>query len=158
MITSVGPGERTGLVLVYVLPPEGDTVVMKNSRRWGDWKDLTGHTGPQFVIAKNRLSVDLPTHHLYVENSKGTVDLEMRSAVGPLQPGRIFFSEKQWYDTTLFAPRLEASGELRLPGQAPIQLINGRGLATHVVSNMPDNSQSVSVFRFDSFDAGFLCL
>ena len=153
MITSIGPGERTGLVLAYILPPEGDTVVMKNSRKWGDWKDLTEGKGPQFVIAKNRLSVDLPNHHLHVENAKGTIDLEMQSTVAPLQPGRILFSKQEWYDATLFAPRLEASGELRLPGQAPIPLKSGRGIATHIVSNVPDNSQSVSLFRFDSFDA-----
>lgn len=153
MITSFGPGERTGLVLSYVLPPEGDMVVIKNSRKWGDWKDLTDRAGPQFAIAKNRLNIDLPSHHLHVENEKGTLDLHLRSTVDPLRTERILLSQRQWYDVTFYAPRLEASGDLLLPGQAPLQLENGRGIATHIVSNVPDNRQSVSLFRFDSFDA-----
>jgi hypothetical protein len=153
MITSFGPGERTGLVLLYILPPKGNTVVIKNSRKWRDWKDQTTSGGPQFTIAKNSLRVDLPNHRLHIENEKGTLDLELMNTVEPFNPGRILYSPQDWYDLTLVAPRLKASGSLELPNQEPVALENGRGTATHIVSNIPDNRQTVSVFRFDSFDA-----
>ena len=152
-VTNAGPSDGTGFVLTYIYPPNADMRIIRNSRRQGDWKFETDSDGPSFYIAKNELHIDLPKHRIHVDNQDGTLDLDLENVIDPVQPDRVMLTDKDWFQMTLFGPRFTSNGSLTFPGEEPISLTGGRGVAIHTRSNMADNKVAATSFRFDSFDS-----
>ena len=152
-ITNAGPADGAGFVLTYIYPPDGDMRIIRNSRGQGDWKFETDSGGPSFYIAKNELHINLPKHRIHVDNQDGTLDLDLENVIGPVQPDRVMLTDKDWFQLTLFGPRFRSNGSLTFPGEEPISLTGGRGVAIHTRSNMADNKVAATSFRFDSFDS-----
>lgn len=154
MITNIGPGDSTGVMIAYLMAPDGDVAIIKNSRHAGLWTDRSDARGPWLEIAYHTLRIDHPSHHILLDHpDRGKLDLRAEALTSMFRPGRVDFGNGDWYDVTYIAPRLRASGTIQLPGHERVELAEGRGVAIHSVTNMSDDHLATSWLRLDTFDA-----
>lgn len=154
MLTNIGPGDFTGVVIAYLMAPDGELAMIKNSRHSGLWTDRTDERGPWMEIAYHTLRVEHPSHRIVLDHpDRGKLDLRAETLTPMFRPGPIDFGHGDWYDVTFVAPRLRVTGSVQLPGRERVELPEGRGVALHSVANLSDDRLATSWLRIDTFDA-----
>ena len=152
-ITNVGPIDGTGLMIAYIHPPDGEPLQIKNSRGKKDWQDRSTDAGPILSIARHELEIKDDEQRIHLGFDEGTLDLELRRLTEPLRSGRLWYSDKQFFDLTIFAPRSTVRGTYVFEGET-IELENGRAVSVHLLSNLPEHKQASATFGVHAFSPG----
>lgn len=153
IVTNIGPGDHTALLFAYFLLPDGETVAIADSRDHRRWDDLTDESGPSFRFGSHSLRIHHPDHELRVRDGElGRLELRGVTTSRMVAPGRVRLGDGDWYEITVFAPRMRMEGTLQLPGGEEVVLEDGFGIGHHSLSTVPDRDVGVAHFRFDTFD------
>lgn len=154
MITNIGPGNFTGVLMAWLMAPDGETAVLKNTRHAGLWTDSSDEAGPWLEISYHTLRIDHGSHRILLDHpDRGRLDLQAEALTPMFLPGRVDFGHGDWYEVNVIAPRLRVTGSIQLPGRERVELPEGRGMALHSVTNMSDDRLATSWLRIDTFDA-----
>jgi hypothetical protein len=151
-LTNKGPGSHRGIVVARIIAPNGTATLVKNSRDYGEWSYSMGPAGMDIYLATHQLHIAPPSHKVSIQATGCRFTIEAESVTPMVQPGRLAFSEDEFYDLTVLAPRLKAQGVLEFTDGPTIELRDGTGVALYVRSNMADHKQMLGLLRCHTFD------
>lgn len=153
MVTNIGPGDFTGAVIAYLVPAGAEPIIIKNSRAHGDWQDRSDEQGPWLHIARHELRLEDRSFDLQVVSDHAVLDLEGEVLSDMFRPGRLSVGDGEWYDLTVFGPRMRAAGAITWPDGSVTRLEDGRGMGMHSLSTVSEDRLATSWLRIDTFDA-----
>ena len=150
-VTNQGPGTHRALAVGLILAPDGRVALMKNGRSRKKWSYSKNEVQVAMRVAKHSLVIEPPRHVIHMENSRGMFHVEARAVSPAVYAGRIRYPGGRYYDLLFMAPQMVAQATVRFPGEPPIDLGRGRGMATRAYSNKSDYKQALGWFRFATF-------
>ena len=153
MITNRGPGDGRGAGIGLVIDPAGRVAQLVNSRPKERWTHVVMDDGVELNVANHRWVIRPPSHEIRMRSGRGRFDIHATALTDVYRPGRLQYSSDDFYDLTVLAPRLAARGTVQLPGEAPVELRDGYGIALHSYSNLDEQDQAVSWLQVHTFDS-----
>lgn len=155
LVTGIGPGHHTGVFLAHVIDPDGTATTIRNTRRFGEWQDLSDDAQVGLHIAHHTLRIRHPVHELRIDTSdRGRLSIDARVVTSAFSPGRLLLEGDTWLDIDVPGPRLRAAGWIELPGQPRRELEEGRGIAIHTRTDSSDEKLATGWLRIDTFGPG----
>ena len=152
-ITNRGAGDGRGAAFAIIVDPTGRVVQVVNSRPQPRWTRILREDGVELGVAGHEWVLRPPSHRVRMQSGEGRFEIEATSLTDVYHPGRLHYSSDEFYDLTILAPRLSASGTVQLTGEAPVELRDGRGFAFHSYANRGEQDQAVSWLQFHTFDS-----
>jgi len=152
VVTNRGPGEGRGGGVAIIIGPDGKVVQQVNSRPRDRWAHALLADGVSLSVAGHTWDIRPPVHELQLRSRRGHFRISATTTTDIYRPGRLWYSAERFYDLTVLAPRLEAQGVLELPGETPIELGVGHGVAFHSQANLDDDDLALSWLQVHTFD------
>ena len=130
-------GNGHGIMLGSLVTPEGKLYVIKNGRNRENW----GYNEKvlDFYIHTHRLKSVRDGYSIHLENTMGTIDLELKSNQSPLSHKK-FSSSNGFMETNFYAPSLIGNGKWQLGPEAGFELMGpvhtidqASGFGVHVI-------------------------
>lgn len=149
-VTNAGPRRRHGFVTAVVVLPDRTTRVFRNSRPRGEWQSELVPDQVRLSLGRHRFTLGRERHQVHVTHHEGRFEIEAETTTPAVELGRV--PEAGASELTLLAPRLRCRGVLQLPGQAPVELADGWGVATLTRSSQPAHRQARSSVVLHAFD------
>lgn len=153
MVTNIGPGEATGVLIAYLIAPDGEVAILKNTRRRGQWRDLSDEQHVELEVAYHRLTITGRRHEIAIDHpDRGKLFLSATALTPAFRPGPLDLGSG-FYRVIVMAPRLRVQGRIRLPGHEEVTLQEGRGIALHTSATIGDDRLATGWLRVDTFGA-----
>ena len=153
MITNRGPGDGRGAGIGLIIDPAGRVARLVNSRPRERWSHVVMDDGLELSVANHRWVIRPPSHEVRMRSGRGSFEIEATALTDVYRPGRLHYSSSEFYDLTILAPRLAARGTVQFPGEAPVALRDGSGIAIQSYSNLDEQDQAISWLQFHTFDS-----
>lgn len=136
-ILNVGFGSHHAGVLGLLVPPEGETLLLRNSRSHREWEFSEDKFSIE--VAGHRLYGSHPDYHIRLRKKEGEIDVDFRAQAAPWRQGKFLQTHRDYAYLSFFAPLADASARYRksVTGEiadAPwVVLDTGRGFAARYV-------------------------
>jgi hypothetical protein len=135
-----------------VVLPDRTTRLIRNSRPRDEWSYELAEDEVRLSLHTHRFSVGQRRHRVQLRNRHGRFEIEAEATTPSVELGPVRYSRDDRYELALLAPRLRCQGFVQFPGEAAVTLGDGRGIALHALSTLPNHRQALAVAALHSFD------
>jgi len=151
MISNTRAGKHRATAVGILVAPDGRRTLLKNGRARGKWTYLPGEEGLEMRLARHVFRMTPDSHHLHMENNSGTFTIDSVSISRPFFPPAVTLRGGDILERIFLAPRMEVTGTAAFPGEEPVDLGRGRGIAYLERSPVADHERMVSRLIFHTF-------
>ncbi|MCG8590418.1 MAG: hypothetical protein MJE66_14105 [Proteobacteria bacterium] len=127
-ITNAGPGDRNGIAIGHVIPPEGKRRQFRNGRRAREWQLSSDRLS--LVMGKSALDWRSGEAHLKISKKSVQVDLKLDVRRGHSLPASAL---PDGLEIDLLDASAPVHGRIFLRGMAEPLAVTGRAAVTHTV-------------------------
>ena len=122
-VVNIGFGSHHAGVLGLVVPPRGETLLLRQSRSHREWEFSEDHL--DLEIARHKLYGNSPDYHIRLRKKEGEIDVDFTAQAEAWRLGRILQSRKGYKYLSFYAPLVDATARYR--AAATGELVDGSG-------------------------------